>query len=65
VTHNFLLEGIKEPSLYYYWTSDLHPPLFDERIALGVHRAKAQSQYPNLKCPTNQYPIINLSIFRT
>jgi hypothetical protein len=65
VTPIFLLEGKKEPFLYYYRTSDLHPTLVDERIAFGVHRTKAQSQYPNLKCPTNPYPIINLSIFRT
>jgi hypothetical protein len=65
ISPDLLLEGKKESFLYHYRTSDLHPTLFDERIAFGVHRTKAQSQYPNLKSPTNQYPIIILSIFRT
>jgi hypothetical protein len=61
VSPDLLLEGKKEPFPYYYCTSDLHPPLFDKRVAFGVHRIKAQSQHPNLKCPTIQCPII----FRT
>jgi hypothetical protein len=46
ISPDFLLEGKKEPFLYYYPTSDLHPLLYDERMPSGCTEQRLNASIP-------------------